>query len=93
MQQFENALVYACRAGASGFLAGRAVWWSALQAYPDAAAVRAAEEHSGVPALGRVPETGARLGCSCRGAVDFSGVQQEGQVCRVRAGGGLASAP
>lgn len=93
MQQFEHALVYACRAGASGFLAGRAVWWSALQAYPDAAVVRAALQHSAVPYLARLRETVARLGRSCRGAVDFSGVQQEGQVCRVRAGGGLASAP
>ena len=92
MQQFEHALVYACRAGASGFLAGRAVWWNALQAYPDAAAVRTALQNSGVPYLGRLRETVDRLGRSCHGAVDFSAIRQEGQVCRVRSDGGLGSA-
>lgn len=84
MQQFEHALVYACRAGASGFLAGRAVWWSALQAYPDATAVRAALQHSAVPYLGQLRDIVARLGRPYRGTVDFSGVAQEGQVCLQR---------
>lgn len=89
MQQFEHALVYACRAGCSGFLAGRAVWWSALQAYADAAAVRAALQHSAVPYLDRLSELVQRLGRPCRPLLDFSRVDQEGQVCRVRTGGAL----
>jgi tagatose 1,6-diphosphate aldolase len=40
MASFEHAIGYACRAGASGFLAGRAVWWEALGAFPDGDAVR-----------------------------------------------------
>lgn len=37
-EQFANVLHYAYAAGASGFLAGRAIWWQALQAFPDLAA-------------------------------------------------------
>jgi tagatose 1,6-diphosphate aldolase len=32
---FRRVVMYACRAGASGFLAGRAIWWQALQRFPD----------------------------------------------------------
>ncbi|MGI9667822.1 MAG: tagatose 1,6-diphosphate aldolase [Acidimicrobiia bacterium] len=32
---FRRVLTYAYRAGASGFLAGRAIWWDALQTFPD----------------------------------------------------------
>ncbi len=32
---FAQVLQCAYRAGASGYLAGRAIWWEALQAYPD----------------------------------------------------------
>jgi tagatose 1,6-diphosphate aldolase len=38
--EFAFALELACLAGASGFLAGRAVWYDALEAYPDLDAVR-----------------------------------------------------
>ncbi len=34
---FSRVLTYAYRAGASGYLAGRAIWWEALQAFPDTA--------------------------------------------------------
>ncbi|MBV1693844.1 MAG: tagatose 1,6-diphosphate aldolase [Hyphomicrobiales bacterium] len=36
---FRNVLTYAYRAGANGYLAGRAIWLEAMQAYPDSAAV------------------------------------------------------
>ncbi|WP_282610053.1 tagatose 1,6-diphosphate aldolase [Pelagibius sp. Alg239-R121] len=39
---FKNVLSYAYRAGASGFLAGRAIWWQAMQRYPDMGAVESA---------------------------------------------------
>mmetsp|Transcript_75043 Transcript_75043/g.200204 ORF Transcript_75043/g.200204 Transcript_75043/m.200204 type:complete len:362 (-) Transcript_75043:309-1394(-) len=32
---FKNVLKYAYKAGASGFLAGRAIWWDAFQNFPD----------------------------------------------------------
>ena len=41
-EAFRRILVYAFRAGASGFLAGRAIWWDELQRYPDVKATREA---------------------------------------------------
>ncbi len=41
-EAFRRILIYAFRAGASGFLAGRAIWWDALSNYPDIDATRAA---------------------------------------------------
>jgi tagatose 1,6-diphosphate aldolase len=38
---FKRVLHYAYRAGASGFLAGRAIWWQAFQRFPDLDAMRA----------------------------------------------------
>lgn len=38
--EFRNVLDHAFRAGASGFLAGRAIWLDAFTAYPDWAAIR-----------------------------------------------------
>ena len=37
---FRNVLAHACAAGASGFLAGRAIWLDAFRAYPDWDAIR-----------------------------------------------------
>ena len=42
MEVFRRVLTYAYRAGASGYLAGRAIWWPAFGAYPDLAAMAAA---------------------------------------------------
>jgi tagatose 1,6-diphosphate aldolase len=42
--EFRNVLEHAFKAGASGFLAGRAIWLDAFTAYPDWAAVRAGLE-------------------------------------------------
>jgi tagatose 1,6-diphosphate aldolase len=39
---FTRILTYAYRAGASGFLAGRAIWWDEAQAFPDMDAARRA---------------------------------------------------
>ncbi|MEO1688291.1 MAG: tagatose 1,6-diphosphate aldolase [Pseudomonadota bacterium] len=41
---FRNVLAHACAAGASGFLAGRAIWLDAFAAYPDWEAMRAGLE-------------------------------------------------
>lgn len=84
MRQFEHALVYACRAGASGFLAGRAVWWEALKAYPNLAAVRLALRESAVPYLERLTEQVHRLGRPFHPSIDFSGLTREGEVCQLR---------
>lgn len=39
--QFRRVLEHAYRAGASGYLAGRAIWWDGFQSFPDMAAMRA----------------------------------------------------
>lgn len=52
--EFEEGLALALEAGASGFLAGRAVWLDALDAYPDLEAVRARLEAESAPYLRRI---------------------------------------
>lgn len=58
--QFELALELAFEAGASGFLAGRAVWMEALEPYPDLDAVRARLEGESVPYLRRIAALAGR---------------------------------
>lgn len=48
-QAFGRVLTYAYRAGASGYLAGRAIWWEAMQAFPDLAAAGRRLEAEAVP--------------------------------------------
>jgi tagatose 1,6-diphosphate aldolase len=47
--EFKRVLTYAYRAGASGFLAGRAIWWQAFQSFPDLTAMEAGLAEDGVP--------------------------------------------
>jgi tagatose 1,6-diphosphate aldolase len=42
MEEFRRVLGFAYRAGSNGYLAGRAIWWKAFQAYPDLAAMDSA---------------------------------------------------
>ncbi|MBY0421396.1 MAG: tagatose 1,6-diphosphate aldolase [Parvularculaceae bacterium] len=44
MSEFRNILAYAYKAGASGYLAGRAIWAKAFQHFPDWTAIRAGLE-------------------------------------------------
>lgn len=46
---FSKVLTYAYRAGANGYLAGRAIWWDAMQAFPDAAAIAKRLQSESVP--------------------------------------------
>jgi tagatose 1,6-diphosphate aldolase len=50
-REFALNVELAVEAGASGFLAGRAVWWDALAAYPDVDAMRARLRSDSVPYL------------------------------------------
>lgn len=59
--RFVEAHAAALRAGARGYLAGRAIWWNAIQAYPDLGAVRAALGREGRPTLRRLNEALAGL--------------------------------
>ena len=46
---FRRVLHFAFQAGASGFLAGRAIWWDAFQAFPDWEEFRSQLQTNGVP--------------------------------------------
>jgi len=62
MAEFERVLRYAYRAGASGYLAGRAIWWQAFQNFPDLDAMAAELRNSGVPymeTINRLTDEGA----------------------------------
>jgi tagatose 1,6-diphosphate aldolase len=48
-EQFRRVRHFAYGAGASGYLAGRAIWWEAFQRFPDWNAMRAALGQDGVP--------------------------------------------
>jgi tagatose 1,6-diphosphate aldolase len=61
-EAFERALTFACRAGASGFLAGRAIWWQAFQHYPDRDAMRQDLHAEALPYLQRLREITAARG-------------------------------
>jgi tagatose 1,6-diphosphate aldolase len=50
MEPFRRIVAHACRAGASGYLAGRAIWWPSFEAtFPDWDAMRAGIERDGIP--------------------------------------------
>jgi tagatose 1,6-diphosphate aldolase len=49
MEPFRRILTYAFRAGASGYLAGRAIWWPAALEYPDWEAFRTRVREHGLP--------------------------------------------
>ncbi len=59
---FARVLTFACRAGASGFLAGRAIWWQAFQLYPDLGAMRRALESDAAAYVRRLREITAARG-------------------------------
>lgn len=51
MEQFKRILTYAYRAGCSGYLAGRAIWWPAFDELPDLNAMRGVLLDASVPYL------------------------------------------
>ena len=53
-EPFRRILTYAFRAGASGYLAGRAIWWPATAALPDWDGFRARVRSEGVPYIEQV---------------------------------------
>jgi tagatose 1,6-diphosphate aldolase len=72
---FRRALTYALPAGASGFLAGRAIWWQAFQHYPDLVAMATALQADSLPYLRELGALTARLGRPWRSpAMDDAGL-------------------
>jgi tagatose 1,6-diphosphate aldolase len=53
-EAFLRILTYAYRAGASGFLAGRAIWWNEVKAFPDLGAARSALRSESVPYMKKI---------------------------------------
>jgi tagatose 1,6-diphosphate aldolase len=53
-EAFARVLTFAARTGASGFLAGRAIWWEAFQHYPDLDAMAAKLRAEAVPYMERL---------------------------------------
>lgn len=50
-EKFKNMLSHAYKAGASGFLAGRAIWLDAFQSFPDWDAIRRGLKQNAIPYL------------------------------------------
>ncbi len=59
--QFRNILEHAYHAGASGYLAGRAIWLDAFSHFPDWASIRAGLEGEAVRYMGELNELTDRL--------------------------------
>lgn len=79
---FEQVLRYACRAGASGFLAGRSVWWEAAIRFPDRDAVLDGLRGLAQQRLARLRDILTETGRPCRPTVDVSRVRREGDWAR-----------
>ncbi len=80
--QFSRVMRYAYAAGANGFLAGRAIWASALQHFPDLAACREVLGTEGLQTLQGLVEGARHAGRPW--VPDFSGldaVRAEGDLC------------
>ena len=54
MDAFRRVLTYAYRGGASGYLAGRAIWWQAFQSFPDVQRMAVELRSTGVPYMGQL---------------------------------------
>ncbi len=81
---FERVVGHAARAGAAGFLAGRALWADALAHWPDAAAVQAHLLQQGVPRLQQLRALMLREGRPWEAAPWQHGLQAEGEFARRR---------
>ncbi len=81
--QFQRVMAYAYAAGANGFLAGRAIWWAALnQHFPGLEACRQALAVDGVATLEALEALTRQSGHAWR--PDYSAleaVRAEGEVC------------
>ena len=81
-KQFLRVMQYAYAAGANGFLAGRAIWWEALQHFPDLAAFEAQLRREGTATLAELAALTARAGKAWQPDYgDFSALKSEGEFC------------
>lgn len=80
--QFLRVMAYAYAAGAHGFLAGRAIWWDAMQHFPDLQACRQALQVQGVQTLQALAQLTRATGHGWRPDYSALGhIQSEGELC------------
>lgn len=80
--QFLRVMAYAYAAGANGFLAGRAIWWEAMQAFPDLEACRQLLQEQGLRTLDELAALTRRAGKAWR--PDYAALRAmgaEGELC------------
>lgn len=80
--QFVRVMEYAYAAGAHGFLAGRAVWWQALQHFPDLERCADQLREEGCATLAELEQLTLRAGYAWH--ADYSaldGIKAEGELC------------
>lgn len=81
-EQFQRVMRYAYAAGANGFLAGRAIWWQALQHFPDLDACRTALQAEGVRTLQALAELTVQAGHAWQADYSaFAHMRAEGELC------------
>lgn len=84
--QFLRVMEYAYAAGANGFLAGRAIWWDALQQFPDMEQFAAQLRGQGRATLRELDALTLRAGTPWR--PDYSALNRlksEGELCAIYA--------
>jgi tagatose 1,6-diphosphate aldolase len=80
--QFLRVMEYAYAAGANGFLAGRAIWWEAMQAFPDLAACRTRLQAGGLRTLDELGALTRRAGRTWQPDYSaFGSMRAEGELC------------
>jgi tagatose 1,6-diphosphate aldolase len=80
--QFVRVMEYAYAAGAHGFLAGRAVWWAALQNFPDLERCAEQLRKEGSATLAELEALTLRAGHAWHADYSaFDGMKTEGEFC------------
>lgn len=81
-KQFVRVMEYAYAGGAHGFLAGRAIWWEAMQHFPDLERCAAQLRVQGSATLDELEALTKRAGHAWRPDYStFASVQAEGELC------------
>ncbi|QHJ01147.1 tagatose 1,6-diphosphate aldolase [Xylophilus rhododendri] len=81
-RQFVRVMEYAYAAGAHGFLAGRAVWWQALQNFPDLQRCAEQLRVEGAATLAELEALTQRAGNAWQADYSaFDSMQAEGELC------------
>ncbi|MES2099171.1 MAG: tagatose 1,6-diphosphate aldolase [Pseudomonadota bacterium] len=81
-KQFVRVMEYAYAAGANGFLAGRAIWWEAMQHFPDLAKCGAQLRQQGGATLAELEALTKRAGHAWHADyTGFDSLQAEGELC------------